>query len=94
MTHMTRANVNSSIFVSIKGSARWKPDGSYLRVKQRSSDATPCPCQHADRGQGTDHHVAARLGHADPAITLRIYAHQFDRDDRAAAEAIDRALGQ
>jgi integrase len=38
--------------------------------------------------------VAARLGHADPAITLRIYAHQFDRDDRAAAEAIDRALGQ
>jgi len=38
--------------------------------------------------------VAARLGYADPAITLRIYAHQFDRDDRAAAEAIDRAFGQ
>jgi integrase len=38
--------------------------------------------------------IAARLGHADPAITLRIYAHQFDRDDSAAADAIDRALGQ
>jgi integrase len=38
--------------------------------------------------------VAARLGHADPVVTLRVYAHLFDKDDTAAAAAIDRALGR
>jgi integrase len=38
--------------------------------------------------------VAARLGHGDPAITLKVYAHLFDRDDRAAAKAIDQAIGR
>ena len=26
-------------------------------------------------------------------VTLKIYAHLFDRDDRGAADAIDRMLG-
>jgi integrase len=38
--------------------------------------------------------VAARLGHADPGVTLRVYARLFAKDDGAAAAAIDRALGQ
>ena len=38
--------------------------------------------------------VSKRLGHASPAVTLSIYAHQFSGDDRQAADAIDRALGQ
>jgi integrase len=33
--------------------------------------------------------IAKRLGHANPAITLGIYAHCFKRDDRAAADAIN-----
>ena len=37
--------------------------------------------------------VAVRLGHANPMVTLKIYAHLFDRDDRGAADAIDRMLG-
>jgi integrase len=37
--------------------------------------------------------VAARLGHANPMVTLTVYAHLFDRDDAAAAAAIDKALG-
>jgi integrase len=37
--------------------------------------------------------VAARLGHADPGITLKVYSHLFAKDDSAAAAAIDRALG-
>ena len=37
--------------------------------------------------------VADRLGHANPMVTLRIYSHLFDRDDRGAADAIDRMLG-
>lgn len=36
--------------------------------------------------------VAARLGHSDPSITLSIYAHAYAEKDRAAAEAIERAL--
>lgn len=37
--------------------------------------------------------VADRLGHEDPAITLRTYAHLWPTDQRAAADAIDAALG-
>ena len=37
--------------------------------------------------------VATQLGHADCTVTLRTYAHLFHRDDRAAADAVDRFLG-
>jgi integrase len=36
--------------------------------------------------------VSKRLGHASPAITLKIYAHLFRKDDGKAAEAINAAL--
>jgi integrase len=36
--------------------------------------------------------ISKRLGHAKPDITLRIYAHMFKKDDRKAAEAINKAL--
>jgi integrase len=38
--------------------------------------------------------VAARLGHANPGVTLKTYAHLFSADDSAAAAAIDQAFGQ
>jgi integrase len=38
--------------------------------------------------------VAARLGHAQIDTTLRTYTHQVTPDDRHAADALDRALGQ
>ncbi len=42
------------------------------------------------------HVVSARLGHADPALTLRVYAHVLPGQQRDAAalvgEAIERAL--
>jgi integrase len=37
--------------------------------------------------------ISKRLGHAKPDITLRIYAHMFQRDDSKAAAAINKALG-
>ena len=37
--------------------------------------------------------VSKRLGHGSPAITLGVYAHLFARTDKAAAEAIERAIG-
>jgi integrase len=36
--------------------------------------------------------ISRRLGHANPAITLRIYAHLFQKDDVKASEAINRAM--
>jgi hypothetical protein len=36
--------------------------------------------------------VSKRLGHTSPAITLKIYAHLFRKDDGKAAEAINAAL--
>lgn len=39
------------------------------------------------------HVVAARLGHADPSLTLRVYSHAIPSDGAAAAAAFARALG-
>jgi integrase len=36
--------------------------------------------------------IARRLGHANPTVTLRIYAHLFKKDDSAAVAAIEAAL--
>jgi integrase len=38
--------------------------------------------------------VAARLGHARPDTTLRVYAHLYSTDDTEAVAALDQALGQ
>jgi len=36
--------------------------------------------------------VSRRLGHGSPEITLRVYAHLFNKTDAAAAQAIEAAL--
>jgi integrase len=38
------------------------------------------------------HVVAARLGHADPAITLRVYAHVIRSAEAAAADIFAHAV--
>jgi integrase len=38
------------------------------------------------------HVVAARLGHADPAITLRVYAHVIRIAEAAAADIFAQAV--
>ena len=38
------------------------------------------------------HVVAARLGHADPSITLRVYAHVISDQLTAAADIFARAI--
>lgn len=37
--------------------------------------------------------VGARLGHADPSITLRVYAHAVEQRDRELAASLGRTLG-
>lgn len=36
--------------------------------------------------------VAGRLGHADPGMTLRVYAHAFAAADQAVAAALGEIL--
>ncbi len=36
--------------------------------------------------------VAARLGHADPSMTLKVYAHAVERRDRDMAAALGPEL--
>jgi integrase len=36
--------------------------------------------------------ISRRLGHANPTVTMNIYAHLFKRDDSAAANAIEAVL--
>nr|WP_281273919.1 site-specific integrase [Actinomadura pelletieri] len=40
------------------------------------------------------HVVAARLGHADPAITLRVYAHVIRSAEVAAADMFARVMSE
>ncbi|MEV0826344.1 tyrosine-type recombinase/integrase [Nonomuraea rubra] len=39
------------------------------------------------------HVAAARLGHTDPAITLRIYAHVIHEQAATAADVFAKAIG-
>jgi integrase len=44
-------------------------------------------------GQGMDPRtVASRLGHKDPSVTLRVYAHAIEQRDREAAEGLGRVM--
>ena len=44
-------------------------------------------------GQGHDvRTVAGRLGHANPAMTLRVYAHAFAAADQAVAKGLGELL--
>jgi Phage integrase family len=46
-------------------------------------------------GAGVDiRTVAGRLGHSDPAITLRVFAHALEECDRAAAQPASRKAAQ
>lgn len=38
--------------------------------------------------------VTARLGHADPSITLRVYSHAVERRDRDPAASLGKARFQ
>ncbi|MHB1596605.1 MAG: hypothetical protein ACYCO9_21560 [Streptosporangiaceae bacterium] len=38
------------------------------------------------------HVVAARLGHADPSVTLRVYAHVIHSAEAKAADVLARVI--
>ncbi len=60
----------------LDGGGTW-PSSTQSRSCPPDAAARPAPCARhvAAQGRRPVHVVAARLGHADPAITLRVYAH-------------------
>jgi len=36
--------------------------------------------------------ISRRSGHKNPTVSLNIYAHLFDKDDREAADATERTM--
>ncbi|MFC4013907.1 tyrosine-type recombinase/integrase [Nonomuraea purpurea] len=40
------------------------------------------------------HVVAARLGHADPSITLRVYAHVIRAAEASSSDVFAEAIGE
>jgi hypothetical protein len=64
---------------------RTSPLPAAIRVSARTADATACAKQAPGRKPRLVHVVAARLGHADPSITLRVYAHVISNQLAEAA---------
>ncbi|MFF4198597.1 hypothetical protein [Nonomuraea sp. NPDC001831] len=59
-----------------------------------STASTPCPPATTLLLAGVPVHVvAARLGHAAPAITLRVYAHVINEQAATAADVFAQAVG-
>ena len=65
---------------------------------QHRHAARDVPCVAAHSRVAADHEgvdivtISKRLGHAKPDITLRIYAHMFEKDDSKAAAAINAVM--
>ena len=66
------------------------PKPTTARPAARSA---PCPRDDPAAGRRTQVHVvAARLGHADPSITLRVYAHVISNQLAEAADIFAQVI--
>ncbi len=85
------------------GDQPWRPDSAtarWARARKRAGVRSTIRLHDVRHWQATQlldagtplPTVAARLGHATPATTLRIYSHRTEHADRAAADAIGEAL--
>jgi len=70
-----------------------------VRLEIAPSRFFPCPSPSprlgADRRRANVVTISRRIGHANPAVTLAVYAHVFagTNKDIAAAAAIEAAMG-
>lgn len=92
---------SSMVFTGRTGKALYRcvPESALRRECERLSlpTITPHGLRHLHAslllGEGVPlPAVSSRLGHANPQITLRLYAHALPGQDRQAAEAISRVL--
>lgn len=62
------------------------------KPKARLHDVRHGHATHLMRAGVSPRQIAERLGHADPALVLRTYAHATLEEDRKAAEKFDAAM--
>jgi len=101
MLGLGRPGDDDLVFCRVDGSPHW-PDNlsrDWARTVRRLK--LPIVSFHALRHSSASALIAAgldvgavsrRLGHANPATTLRVYTHQFSRTDGEAAAAIEKAM--
>ncbi len=91
------------IFSHDGGVTPWRPDYGTRRFGQlRDELAIACRLHDLRHAVATTMlangasaaQVAGRLGHANPATTLRVYAHFIPAHDREHAERLERGLGR
>jgi integrase len=103
--HTRLASPEDGWLLSIEGHGRKprRPDAVGAELRRLSRKAGTPLGLHTLRhyaaselvGGGTDvRTVANRLGHADPAFTLRVYSHSVESRDRQAAKMLGRGLGK
>lgn len=72
----------------------WKPLLKKLGLKQHGFHIARHTAASLMLGGGVPVHVVSKiLGHANPSITLKIYAHLMDHQSEAAAKIIDAMIG-
>jgi integrase len=98
---LARPNGNTLLFGEVDGSPRRPDQLSWLWRSACKSRKLPRVSFHALRHTHASALIAAgldpvtisrRLGHANPTVTLNTYWHLFNKDDSAAALAIEAAM--
>ena len=96
-----KPNADALVFCNLDGSLLKPSWLSYTWRNTRDSRKLPKVTFHAFRHTHASALIAAgldvvaisrRLGHSSPVVTLRTYAHLFNRDDSAAMAAIEAAM--
>jgi integrase len=96
-----RWNPDELLFPSIEGGGHWPPNNASAAIRNVAVRAELNASLHDLRHTHASmllaagvplNAVSARLGHQDPALTLRVYAHLMPNADGAAATAIEAAL--
>ena len=96
-----RPQPDALVFCEPDGSSTLPSKLSYTWRNTRISKDLPRVTFHALRHTHASALIAAgvdvvaisrRLGHSNPVVTLRVYAHLFNKDDSAAAAAIEATL--
>lgn len=86
------ATIDGAPLSTISMSKAWAKFAASVGLPRDLSWAAPHTRQPADRWGIDIVTISKRLGHAKPDITLRIYAHVFQKYDSKAAAAINAAL--
>jgi integrase len=102
---LASGQVSKAVFCTVSGNFMTNSDVgmAFRRVKAKAGSAVPQKLRWHDMRHthaslllaagNSIRAVAARLGHSDPALTLRVYSHCMPTDDRQCAAGLERMIG-